>query len=115
MDVFYKLKVLHEAGIKVILHCFQYRDRQPQEALEQYCEKVYYYKRKLSPIIMLSTLPFIVASRRSSVLLKNLKKDDYPILFEGLHTCGIIDEKVAERAFQNRKDAQCGMGVLSQS
>jgi predicted nucleic acid-binding protein len=35
--------------------------------------------------------PYIVKSRQSDALLANLLKDDYPILFEGLHTCCYID------------------------
>lgn len=94
MDVFYKIKALHEAGVVITLHCFQYRERYAQPELEKYCEKVYYYKRDLSPLSMLSSKPFVVKSRMTSALLKNLKKDTYPILFEGLHTCGVLKDKV---------------------
>lgn len=94
MDVFYKIKALHEAGVVITLHCFQYRERQAQPELEKYCDKVYYYKRDLSPFSMLSSKPFVVKSRMTSALLKNLKKDDYPILFEGLHTCGVLNDKL---------------------
>lgn len=100
IDVFYKLKALQEAGVKVILHCFQYRDRTPQVELEKYCEKVYYYKRNLSLLGMLSSKPFIVKSRTNSALLKNLQNDEYPILFEGLHTCSILDAKVLKKRFK---------------
>jgi hypothetical protein len=93
MDVFYKLKALHEAGISVILHCFQYRDRTPQAELAKYCAEVHYYPRSLSPLSILSRQPFIVRSRASDALLKNLLKDKAPILFEGLHTCAHIDDK----------------------
>ncbi len=97
MDVFYKVKALHQAGIKVILHCFQYRDRQPQAELAQYCEKVYYYKRDISPLSMAYSfatgMPFITASRMKNALLKNLKLDNHPILFEGMHTCGYLSDK----------------------
>lgn len=92
IDIFYKIKSLHEAGVKIILHCFQYRERKPQVELEKYTEKVYYYKRSMSPLSMMSDLPFIVKSRTDSALLKNLKNDNYPILFEGLHTCGFIGD-----------------------
>lgn len=93
MDIFYKIKSLNEAGVKIILHCFQYRERGTQTELEKYTEKVYYYKRSLSPLSMLSELPFIVKTRMKKDLLNNLKKDNYPILFEGLHTCGYITDK----------------------
>jgi glycosyltransferase involved in cell wall biosynthesis len=36
-------------------------------------------------------LPYIVATRSSDELLKNLASVDAPILFEGLHTCFYID------------------------
>ena len=45
LDLFYKLKNLHEEGVKIILHCFLY-NRKEQDELNKYCEKVYYYKRK---------------------------------------------------------------------
>ena len=93
MDVFYKIKALHEAGINVVLHCFQYRDRTPQAELEKYCAEVHYYPRSLSPLSMLSSQPFIVRSRASDALLKNLLKDTAPILFEGLHACAHIGDK----------------------
>lgn len=90
MDIFYKVKALHEAGMVITLHCFQYRERTPQAELEKYCEKVHYYSRSFSPLKMLSLKPFIVQSRNNYKLLKNLKSDDAPILFEGLHSCAFI-------------------------
>jgi hypothetical protein len=36
-------------------------------------------------------MPYIVSSRINHELLNNLKKDDAPILFEGLHTCFYLD------------------------
>jgi hypothetical protein len=90
IDVYYKLRVLHKLGIKVHLHCFKY-DREGNGMLASVCHKVYYYKRRTSPLAALSIKPYIVASRRSEQLLNNLLQDDYPILFEGLHSCYYID------------------------
>jgi glycosyltransferase involved in cell wall biosynthesis len=86
IDVFYKIKKLHEAGVKIILHCFIY-DRREAKELENYCYKVYYYKRNTGILSALSINPYIVQSRKSYELLANLIKDNYPIVFEGLHTC----------------------------
>jgi hypothetical protein len=94
MDVFYKIKALAEAGFHITLHAFQYRERSPQAELEKYCSQVHYYPRNLSPFKLLRLQPFIVASRASRQLLKNLKADDAPILFEGLHTCAFIDAAI---------------------
>ena len=94
MDIFYKVKALSEAGYQITLHCFQYRERTPQAELEKYCTQVHYYKRSFSPLRFLSIKPFIVQSRTDFNLLRNLKKDDVPILFEGLHTCAFIQKRV---------------------
>ncbi len=97
IDVFYKIKNLHKAGVKIILHCFKY-GRGEQKELEKYCEKVYYYKRNTSFINQLSSVPYIVISRTSKQLIENLLQDEYSILFEGLHTCYYInDERLAKR------------------
>jgi glycosyltransferase involved in cell wall biosynthesis len=90
IDVYYKLKALHKQGIKVHLHCFKY-DREGNGKLTSICHKVYYYKRRTGILAALSMKPYIVSSRRSNELLNNLLKDDYPILFEGLHSCYYID------------------------
>jgi len=92
IDVFYKLKNLHKAGVEIILHCFEY-GRGEQKELEKYCKKVYYYKRNNSFLNQLSSIPFIIKSRVSEELMTNLLKDNYPILFEGLHTCFYINDK----------------------
>ncbi|MBC7862295.1 MAG: glycosyltransferase family 1 protein, partial [Bacteroidia bacterium] len=97
IDVFYKLKELKKAGVKIYLHCFEY-GRKQQKELEKYCEKVFYYKRKKSVIQLFSELPFIVKSRINEDLKKNLLSNEFPILFEGLHTCFLI----ADPAFKNR-------------
>lgn len=97
IDVFYRLKALHAAGVKIHLHCFSY-GRVEAQALNQFCEEVVYYQRSMSFIHQFSELPFIVKTRSNSLLLKNLLKDDYPILFEGLHTCFFLNHlKLNER------------------
>ncbi len=99
IEVFYKLKALKQAGVKVILHCFQYKDRKPSPILEQYASKVYYYPRTTGLKSQFSFLPYIVASRKSDTLIQNLLLDDYPIVLEGLHTCYLLRNPL----FANRK------------
>lgn len=91
IDVFYKLVNLHRAGVKIILHCYEY-GRGEQKELEKYCSKVHYYKRKTSFLKQLSKVPYIIKSRTSEELIKNLQKDNHPILFEGLHTCYYLND-----------------------
>lgn len=90
IDVYYKIKALHQEGIKIILHCFLY-DRVESHELENCCEKVFYYPRKRRMIDFFYPLPFIVATRKHPDLLKNLVADEYPILVEGLHCCGFLN------------------------
>ncbi len=84
IDMFYRIKALHELGYKITLHCFEY-GRGKQSELVKYTEEVIYYPRKKSVLDWLSKTPFIVKSRSSETLLANLLKDNSPILFEGIH------------------------------
>ncbi len=86
IDVYYKIKALSDLGVKVHLHTFHY-GREEAEKLKQLCEKVYYYPRQKFYQAIYSRVPYIVGSRQSDSLLSTLIEDDYPILFEGLHTC----------------------------
>jgi len=83
-DLFYKITALHQEGIKIHLHCFDY-GRGKQDDLNKYCAEVFYYERKRGLKGLSLHLPYIVSSRRNDKLLANLLKDDYPILLEGIH------------------------------
>jgi len=98
IDVYYKLVALQEAGIKIHLHAFVY-GRKPAPQLEAICEKVYYYERQTGIRANLSLDPYTVRSRESEELEKNLLSNNYPILFEVLHTCYLLDDA----RFKNRK------------
>jgi hypothetical protein len=92
IDIYYKLLALHRLGVKLTLHCFAY-ERPPAPELELLCEQVYYYKRRTGLIANLSLLPYNVYGRRDARLLENLLLDNYPILFEGLHSCYYLADK----------------------
>lgn len=92
IDVFHKIRCLHQQGVKIILHCFEYGDRKSSPELEKICEKVYYYKRDTSLLNHLSLLPYNVKSRIHPDLKQNLLKNNYPILFEVLHTCFLLND-----------------------
>jgi len=103
IDVFYKIKELFKAGIKVHLHTFQYgRDYAP--VLEMFCEEVHYYPRKTGILYNMSSTPYIILSRICGKLIHKLNEDSYPILCEGMHTCGLllspilVDRKIIYRS-----------------
>ncbi|MDI1234989.1 MAG: glycosyltransferase [bacterium] len=85
IDIYHKIRWLHQLGIQVHLHCFQYGRKEANE-LNKICKKVYYYPRRkyLNPFI--GEIPYIVMTRNNEALLTNLMKNNAPILFEGLHT-----------------------------
>lgn len=84
IDQFYKIKTLHQAGVKVHLHCFVNK-RPPQDELKKYCYAIQYYKRRTGISHFSFCLPYIVNSRKNEELINNLKEDNYPILIEGIH------------------------------
>jgi len=93
IDVFYQIKELNEAGVMIHLHAFEYGKGRRSEEFEKLCFQVYYYPRSTGLISSFGLKPYITTSRRSEMLMKELIKDNYPILFEGLHTCFHINDK----------------------
>lgn len=98
IDVFYKLKALHDAGVEIYLHAFEY-GRKPAPELNKFCKEVFYYQRRNFVNPFIGSLPYIVNTRNSEELLDNLLLHDAPILFEGLHTCYFL----AHPAIRDRK------------
>ncbi len=102
IDVFYKIKYLHQLKIDIYLHIFT-NDRFDISALQTYCKAIYIYKRNKSYSKFLSSVPFRVKSRTSAELYDNLIKVDAPIIFEGLQSTDVLrhhtfKNKVAIRA-----------------
>jgi len=98
ISIFVLIKKLHELGIRVHLHCFEY-GRGQQKELEKYCDAVFYYKRTNGIKGFSLRLPYIVSSRKSKEFRRNLLKDSYPILMEGIH-CSYL---AFDPAFKDRK------------
>ncbi len=85
IDSFHRIRSLNEAGAEINLHCFEYGRKHSSE-LEKLCKSVNYYQRDTTFFRHLSLKPYTVVSRNSEKLLENLSGDNYPILFDGLHT-----------------------------
>lgn len=92
-DLFYKIKMLAETGVSVILHCFEYGKGQQPE-LNKYCTEVFYYKRKTGLKGLSFRLPYSVSSRKNEELIRNLSKDNYPVLLEGTHCTYMLFKKL---------------------
>jgi len=88
-DLYYKLKYLHEKNIIIHLHCYEY-GRGRQDTLLLYCETVQYYRRSMNWVQLAAGIPYIVGSRADPELLKNLSKDNYPVLLEGIHSTYLL-------------------------
>lgn len=85
-DMYYKLMYLRKLGISIKLHVFLYGGKKQAPELLEVANEVYYYSRKKYQNPFIGKLPFIVSSRKNNQLLNALLQDNYPILFEGLHT-----------------------------
>lgn len=92
-DVFYKIKSLYDAGIEIILHCYEYGDRLQAPILLSYCTHVFYYKRNTGIHGISLSTPYIVSSRKNTQLVYNLLKDDAPIFLEGIHCTFLLYDK----------------------
>lgn len=82
--VFNEIKALHERGERIVLHCFEY-GRGQQDELLKYCDRVFYYKRRLNLFLLLRGVPYIVASRANRQLLKNINNTPGTVLLHGIH------------------------------
>ena len=91
IDSFYRIKSLSKAGCGIHLHCFGY-GRGQSPVLEALCKSVTYYPRDISLLRNLSFKPYIVTSRNSVELTRNLSGDSLPILFDGIHTTACLGD-----------------------
>jgi hypothetical protein len=98
IDTFHRIRLLHDAGVGINLHCFSY-GRDHSIELEALCKSVNYYRRTKGLLNQISAVPYIVSTRISQQMVESLRGNDYPILFDGIHTTGIITDP----ALSNRK------------
>jgi len=96
IDIYYKLKALSQAGVRIILHCFEY-GRLHSKELEDLCFKVYYYDRKRGVKYFFHSDPYIVVTRKANTMPTYLLGDSFPVLFEGLHCTGMLSQCKAAR------------------
>jgi hypothetical protein len=89
IDMLNRITALHKLGVKIYLHYFSYNERGKPNELNQFCEAVFIYERETGHK-GLSSVPYIVSSRINENLIENLKKNDYPVLLEGIHCTGIL-------------------------
>lgn len=95
MDIYATAAALHARGVEVILHCFEYGNRQRMAEPGNICSEVHYYPRKKG---FSFRLPYIVSSRKNEQLYRRLLEDDAPILMEGIHcSYPVLDKRFAGR------------------
>jgi hypothetical protein len=98
IDMLNRIMTLHELGIRIHLHYFSYNDRGTPNELNQFCETINVYERETLKKGFSFKLPFIVSSRINEQLVDRLKQDNHPILLEGIHCTGILQNlDISER------------------
>lgn len=90
IDVYYKIKALHELGMEIYLHCFVAKIPNEFPELEAITKKVFFYKTSKNPLLLFSRIPFSVICRNDKKLLQNLEGVVAPILFESLKTTYLV-------------------------
>ncbi len=90
IDTFHRIRSLHDMGIRIHLHCFEYGRRHSKE-LEELCDTTDYYPRRSLFLSQFSSQPSSVISRKNKSLLNNLVNNSYPILFDGLQSSFYIN------------------------
>lgn len=100
VEMYYKIKELHNAGVNLTLHIFLYGGNKPHDELTRFASKIFYYKRYTDFRNQLFFVPYIVKSRENIELLENLCIDDSPILFEGLHTCAYLGHPLLRNRYK---------------
>lgn len=90
IDMFYKIKALSESGIRISLHYFDYKPDRNANGLEEYCHKIFNYKRRTGIKGITFNKPYTVSSRINKQLIARLNEDNDPILLEGIHCTGIL-------------------------
>lgn len=90
IDMMNRIMMFKKMDIAIHLHYFSYNERGTPNELNQFCKTINVYERKKKQTVFFSKLPYIVSSRISKELIDNLKKDNHPILLEGLHCTGIL-------------------------
>lgn len=96
IDMMNRITAIHQLGIKIHLHYFSYNERGTPNELNRYCEKIYIYERKKPGLMLPMKEPYIISSRTNEDLLKNLSADNYPVLLEGMHCTGFLNELAAQ-------------------
>lgn len=120
IDMFYKIRALAQAGKKIKLHYFQYKENRNATALQPFCAAIYAYKRKTALQSLSFSEPYIVTSRINKKLIERLNRDDYPVILEGLHCGGILpylkpSRRVLLRMHNNEPDYYRNLAAIEKN
>ncbi|MCS6905589.1 MAG: hypothetical protein RML72_11100 [Bacteroidia bacterium] len=88
----YKIQAFLKAQVPIVLHILYSPQRPPAPQVYMKAQNVYFYPRNKSLRALLGKQPFMVRSRKNSLLIKQLMQDTEPILLEGIHTSAILNE-----------------------
>ncbi|MFM8592517.1 MAG: glycosyltransferase [Sphingomonadales bacterium] len=85
IDMFYRIRCLHDAGLTILLHYFSASEGLHPTELNPYCKAIYIYPLEKGRS---RQWPESIRLRSHPALLARLQEDHHPILLEGLSCCG---------------------------
>lgn len=93
IDTFHRIRALHDSGVKIHMHCFEY-GRPHSDFLSTLCSTVNYYPRRRGLIYQFSLVPYCVITRHNVNLLDDLIRDDHPLFFDGLQVTYLLGHRL---------------------
>lgn len=87
-----RIRSIHHLGIRIHLHYFSHSGKCTPCELNQLCETMHVYEKEKPGSGFSPHLPQIISSRVNRELVERLQQDLHPILLEGIHCTGILQE-----------------------
>lgn len=106
------IKALSQEGIQIHLHLFQESGSVHQD-MESHLTEIQFYKRNHGHKGFSFSTPYSIGSRADENLIRNLEKDQYPILFEGIESTyflyrGYFKDRISLVRLQNLQSQNPG-------
>jgi hypothetical protein len=90
IDMMNRIIMLKKLGVAIHLHYYSCNEPGIPNELNQFCESIHVYERKNGSWRVFFPFAIYHRIRINDKLIANLHKDDYPVLLEGIHCTGVL-------------------------